>query len=59
MMPAQVIRGWDEGVATMALGEVALITCSPDYAYGAGGFPAWGILPNSILRFEIEVLSIE
>jgi peptidylprolyl isomerase len=39
-------------------GEVARITCTPDYAYGAGGFPAWGIMPNSTLIFEIEVLSI-
>ncbi len=22
--------------------------------YGAGGFPAWGIMPNSTLVFEIE-----
>jgi peptidylprolyl isomerase len=41
------------------LGEVAKITCTPDYAYGAGGFPAWGIMPDSVLAFEIEVLSFE
>jgi hypothetical protein len=38
----QVIKGWDESVIDMSLGEVAKIHCSPDYAYGAGGFPAWG-----------------
>lgn len=38
----QVIKGWDEGVMTMSVGEVARIHCTPDYAYGAGGFPAWG-----------------
>lgn len=54
----QVIKGWDEGVMSMELGEVAKIHCSPDYAYGAGGFPAWGIMPNSELVFEIEVLSM-
>lgn len=32
---------------------------TPDYAYGAGGFAAWGIMPNSPLNFEIEVLSIK
>mmetsp|Transcript_29215 Transcript_29215/g.62067 ORF Transcript_29215/g.62067 Transcript_29215/m.62067 type:complete len:113 (-) Transcript_29215:309-647(-) len=53
----QVIKGWDEGVIGMSLGEVAKIHCSPDYAYGSGGFPAWGIMPNSELAFEIEVLS--
>jgi len=53
-----VIRAWDEGVMTMALGEKATIEADADYAYGAGGFPAWGIMPNSALKFEIEVLSI-
>ncbi|XP_021774134.1 peptidyl-prolyl cis-trans isomerase FKBP12-like [Chenopodium quinoa] len=54
-----VIKGWDEGVLRMQVGEVARLTCSPDYAYGAGGFPAWGIQPNSTLVFEIEVLSAQ
>lgn len=53
-----VIKGWDEGVLSMQLGEVARLRCSPDYAYGAGGFPTWGIQPNSVLVFEIEVLKI-
>ncbi|CAF1921826.1 unnamed protein product [Brassica oleracea var. botrytis] len=54
-----VIKGWDEGVMGMQIGEVARLRCSPDYAYGAGGFPAWGIQPNSVLDFEIEVLSVQ
>ncbi|CAI0373995.1 unnamed protein product [Linum tenue] len=54
-----VIKGWDEGVMGMQVGEVARLRCSPDYAYGAAGFGAWGILPNSPLIFEIEVLSVE
>ncbi|KAG9450796.1 hypothetical protein H6P81_010761 [Aristolochia fimbriata] len=54
-----VIKGWDEGVMGMQVGEVARLHCSPDYAYGPGGFPAWGIQPNSPLVFEIEVLSVE
>ncbi|KAL7518416.1 hypothetical protein ACHAWX_003257 [Stephanocyclus meneghinianus] len=53
----QVIKAWDETVIVMSLGEVSKIHCSPDYAYGTGGFPAWGIMPNSDLAFEIEVLS--
>jgi len=55
----QVIKGWDEGVLSMSVGEIARLTCTPDYAYGAGGFPAWGIMPNSVLVFEIEVLSAQ
>lgn len=52
----EVIKGWDESVIDMSIGEISKIHCSPDYAYGAGGFPAWGIMPNSELVFEIEVL---
>jgi peptidylprolyl isomerase len=53
-----VIKGWDEGVLSMSVGEIAKLECTPDYAYGAGGFPAWGIEPNSDLVFEIEMLSL-
>ncbi|XP_020107920.1 peptidyl-prolyl cis-trans isomerase FKBP12 [Ananas comosus] len=51
-----VIKGWDEGVLGMQVGEIARLQCTPDYAYGAGGFSTWGIRPNSVLIFEIEVL---
>uniref|UniRef100_A0A7R9Z5Q8 peptidylprolyl isomerase n=1 Tax=Chlamydomonas euryale TaxID=1486919 RepID=A0A7R9Z5Q8_9CHLO len=54
----QVIRGWDEGVLQMSIGEKSLLTCSPDYAYGSkdvGG----GLIPaNSTLVFEVELLGI-
>lgn len=36
-----------------------MLQCSPDYAYGAAGFPAWGIQSNSVLVFEIEVLGAQ
>ncbi|XP_039778728.1 peptidyl-prolyl cis-trans isomerase FKBP12-like [Panicum virgatum] len=54
-----VIKGWDERVMTMQVGEVARIQCTPNYAYEASGFPAWGIQPNSVLVFEVEVLSAQ
>eukprot|EP01089_Gocevia_fonbrunei_P007394 TRINITY_DN184_c0_g1_i1.p1 TRINITY_DN184_c0_g1~~TRINITY_DN184_c0_g1_i1.p1 ORF type:complete len:112 (+),score=25.66 TRINITY_DN184_c0_g1_i1:57-392(+) len=54
----KVIRGWDEGFATMKLGEIASLTLAWDYAYGENGFPAWGIPPRADLRFDVEVLSI-
>ncbi|XP_021168129.1 peptidyl-prolyl cis-trans isomerase FKBP1A [Fundulus heteroclitus] len=51
----EVIRGWDEGVAQMSLGQLAKLTCSPDYAYGSKGYPP--IIPaNSTLIFEVELL---
>ena len=46
----QVIKGWDEGVAQMQVGEHASLTCTPDYGYGAGGFPSWGY-PSSSFPF--------
>lgn len=54
----QVIRGWDDGMMQMSIGEQAELTMSADFAYGAKGFPAWGIPPNAALIFVIEMLKI-
>ena len=52
----QVIKGWDQGVAQMSVGEKAILTISPDFGYGARGVP--GLIPaNSTLIFEVELLS--
>ncbi|CAG4946213.1 unnamed protein product [Colias eurytheme] len=50
-----VIKAWDIGVATMKKGEVCMLTCAPEYAYGARGSPP-KIPPNSTLQFEIEMI---
>jgi len=50
----QVIKGWDIGVATMKKGEVAILTCAPEYAYGATGSPP-KIPANATLKFEVEL----
>nr|CAG4716696.1 unnamed protein product [Naegleria fowleri] len=50
-----VIKGWDEGVATMRRGEIALFTLKPEYAYGKNGSPP-SIPPNATLQFEVELL---
>ncbi|XP_065070807.1 peptidyl-prolyl cis-trans isomerase FKBP4-like [Rhopilema esculentum] len=49
-----VIKGWDVGVATMKKGEVCVLTCAPDYAYGSAGSPP-KIPANATLRFEVEL----
>ncbi|KAJ5942750.1 hypothetical protein N7516_002918 [Penicillium verrucosum] len=53
----RLIRGWDEGVPQMSLGEKAILTISSDYGYGDRGFP--GLIPaNSKLVFEVELLKV-
>jgi FKBP-type peptidyl-prolyl cis-trans isomerase FkpA len=52
-----VIKCWTEGVAKMKVGGKARLVCPPEIAYGdrgAGG----AIPPNSVLNFEVELLSI-
>jgi len=53
----KVIKGWDEGVPQLSLGQKANLIVTPDFAYGARGFPPV-IPPNSTLRFEVELLKI-
>ena len=52
-----VIRGWDEGVMQMSLGEKATLQISSDYGYGSRGAPG-AIPPNADLNFEVELLAI-
>ncbi|CAH3021546.1 unnamed protein product, partial [Porites evermanni] len=33
----EVIKGWDEGVAQMKVGERAFLICPPEYGYGPSG----------------------
>ena len=55
----KVIRGWDQGCLGMSLGEKRILDIPAQEAYGVSGFPAWGIPPDSDLRFEIQVVSIQ
>lgn len=54
----QVIKGWDEGFASMKVGEKAVLEIQPDYGYGATGSPP-KIPGNAVLHFEVELLGYQ
>ncbi|MDB5236865.1 MAG: hypothetical protein JWR44_3858 [Hymenobacter sp.] len=53
----QVIKGWDEGIALMRKGEKAVLIIPSGLAYGAAG--AGTIPPNTVLRFEVELVNVQ
>jgi hypothetical protein len=55
----RVIKGWDEGVAHLRVGDQAVLVIPPQIGYGSRGAGGGVIPPDATLIFIIEVVDVK
>jgi tetratricopeptide (TPR) repeat protein len=55
----RVIKGWDEGVAQLRVGDQAILVIPPQLGYGPKGAGGGVIPPDATLIFIIEVVDVK
>ena len=53
----EVIKGWDEAIPGMKIGEIRKLTVPPSAGYGALG--KGSVPPNATLHFEVELINTQ
>ncbi|HWT00741.1 MAG TPA: FKBP-type peptidyl-prolyl cis-trans isomerase [Pyrinomonadaceae bacterium] len=55
----RVIKGWDEGVALLRVGDQATLIIPPQIGYGSRGAGGGAIPPDATLVFIVEVVGVQ
>lgn len=55
----RVIKGWDEGIARMRVGDQAIIVIPPALGYGSRGAGGGEIPPDATLVFIVELIAVK